>query len=108
MTTQATLQCLPVNYSDQLQPSSQTCQSQGQEMMSFPANWRLKKWCHPQPITGSGNDAVPGCYTVNIPYIRAFIIPAGGHRVESEESRGQGRRKTEQSEDKKDKDYTLP
>ena len=52
MNTQVTLQCLPVNHSDQLEPSSN------------------------QPITGSRNDVIPGCCTGNIPYIRTCISSA--------------------------------
>ena len=69
MTTQTTVQCIPVDHSDQLHPSSQTSQLKAQEMMSShtlkPANHKLKRLSHltlsHQPNASSRDDAIP-CY----------------------------------------------
>ena len=91
MTTQTTLCCLPFDYSDQLQPCCQTSQSQAQEMISSPANHRLKKWCHPQQIAGSRIDVISEWCISNTPYTRTCISPAGWTSKEAENKQGEQR-----------------
>ena len=66
MSTLAILHCLLVNYSDQLQPSSQTRQSQAQEMML-------------------SQDAVQ----LNIPCIKACISPDEQNKGDTDIGKGE-------------------
>ena len=63
MTTQATLQCLPVNHPKPIMAELLNSQSQALEMM-------LSQHAVCQSITGLGSDAIPACNAVNTPYIR--------------------------------------
>ena len=82
MTTQTTLECMPVDCSDQSQPSSQTSQSQAQKMMSSnalkPANHKLEVMSSHtmKPVNCGLNNAIPECYAVNMPCIRACTTSA--------------------------------
>ena len=75
-----TCQCLPVNYSDQLQPTSPTGQSQAQEMISSQA---LN-----QPTKGSRDNVIPGSCAANMTHIRTCTSPAELTSREAEDKQG--------------------